>query len=138
MELPEDVLRTLVAGLTVPPELPDRVAVVVLLPVREALEVAEPPLRTVVDGRVTLVTPLPAEADAVLRTAVPDEDRLDTVPADAFLTVVPDAPVVPDADADLLTEDVRTVPETPVPDTPAPETDEWELEASPPPVPLEP
>ncbi len=120
-------------------------------------------LRTEVAGRVTLVTSLPVEAEDALRATVPDAVLLTVVPEAVLLTVVPDAfllavvsgavllTVVPDAfllavvpgavlltfapDAaeDLLTADVRTAP-----GTPAPETDEWELEASPPPMPLEP
>ena len=139
-------MRTLVAGVAVLPPFLD--AVVVLLPVLDVPEVALPPLRTAVDGRVTLVIPLPVGVEAVLpacvpmlRVAVPVVLRAvvpEAVPRDSedLLTVVPDAflpDVVPDAEAVFLTEDVRTAPETP-----APETDEWELEASPPPVPLEP
>ncbi len=138
VEVLPDELRTLAAGLEMLPELLDGMAVPLPLPGRDALAAEEvlPLLRTVVAGLATRVTPLLPEAAvvllavvaAVLRVGVPfaltalAEPRTPAV----LLTAVP-------ADDDLVTEELRTADE-PL----APETDERELEASPPPMPLDP
>ena len=93
-------------------------------------------LRTVVAGLVTLVTPLLPEAAVVLLAVVAAVLRVGVplvLPAVAELrtpaVLLTDVP----ADDDLVTEELRTADDPLVP-----ETDEWELDASPPPMPLEP
>lgn len=135
-------MRTLVAGLEFPADvLLDEVAVPLLLPGRDALavEAGLPLLRTLVAGLVTLVTPLLPEAAVVLLAVVVAELRvvelvvLLTVPRVDELRFPAVLLTAVSADDDLVTEELRTADEPLVP-----EIDEWELEASPPPVPLEP